>query len=151
MWFSVQFERTWTDPSSPLSLNGSHFPETHLAVLQLFPSQPLNLVAFFFFFFLNPLQLNTVCTAWCHVLLSPWTYWCQCLLSCVSAPLIFPSLSARTFDVKTTAKACDNLLWGFLSPKQAKAWNQGYGMREKEERKTIRMVNMHWTNVGVMD
>lgn len=40
---------------------------------------------------LHPLQRDTMCPAWFHVLLSPLTYWCQCLLSCVSAPLLFPS------------------------------------------------------------
>lgn len=49
----------------------------------------------------------------------------------VSLLLRYSLLSPCTFDVRTSAKACDNLLWGFLSPYQAKVWNKQYGNRAK--------------------
>lgn len=49
-------------------------------------------------------------------------------VSCpVSLLLRYSLLSPCTFDVRTSSKACDNLLWGFLSPYQAKVWNKQYG------------------------
>lgn len=63
------------------------------------PTLPFPTSSFGGFFFLNPLQLNTVCTAWCHVLLSPWTYWCQCcpvsLLRCYSPHSLLAPLMSR--------------------------------------------------------
>lgn len=49
----------------------------------------------------------------------------------VSLLLRYSLLSPCTFDVRTSAKACDNLLWGFLSPNQAKVWNKQYGNQAK--------------------
>lgn len=45
---------------------------------------------------------------------------------CLCSSVVF-LLSPYTFDVRSTAKAWANLLWGFLSPNQAKSWNQEYG------------------------
>lgn len=49
----------------------------------------------------------------------------------VSLLLRYSLLSPCTFDVRTSAKACDNLLWGFLSPYRAKVWNKQYGNQAK--------------------
>lgn len=49
-----------------------------------------------------------------------------------ASPLLcYSLLSPCTFDVRTSAKACDNLLWGFLGPNQAKVWNKQYGNQAK--------------------
>lgn len=39
--------------------------------------------------------------------------------------------SPCTFDVRTTAKAWANLLWGFLSSNQARGWSQEHGTGAK--------------------
>lgn len=60
----------------------------------------------------------------------------------VSLLLRYSLLSLCTFDVMTSAKACDNLLWGFLSPYQTKVWNKQYGNQAIGRNREVSRDNM---------